>query len=162
MKKLAIYPGTFDPVTLGHLDILRRACRLFDQVLVAVAPNEEKSPLFTIEERLALLKPHLRTIPNARVVRLDGLTVDFARARKAVALIRGLRAVSDFEYEFQMAQMNRHLDDSIETIFLMPSHTFFYTSSSIVKQVCQMNAARLKTFVPPNVLAALKKKFGRK
>ncbi len=157
--KLAIYPGTFDPVTKGHLDILRRACRLFDRVLVAIAPNEGKQPLFTVEERLALIRPHLRTIPNASAARLDGLTVDFARARGAVALIRGLRAVSDFEHEFQMAQMNRHLDETIETIFLMPSHTFFYTSSQIVKQVCRMEATRLRQFVPPNVLRALRKKF---
>ena len=158
--KLAIYPGTFDPVTYGHLDILGRACRLFDEVLVAVAANEEKDPLFTVEERLELLAPHLRPMRKVRVERLQGLTVDFARKHGAVALIRGLRAVSDFEYEFQMAQMNRHLDDSIETIFLMPSHTFFYTSSQIVKRVCQVDSGRLKKFVPPNVLKALKRKFG--
>ncbi len=104
--KLAIYPGTFDPVTHGHLDILRRACRLFDEVLVAVAPNESKQPLFTVAERLELLKPHLKGL-NVKMERLNGLTVDFARKHNAVALIRGLRAVSDFEYEFQMAQMNR-------------------------------------------------------
>jgi len=160
--KLAIYPGTFDPVTHGHLDILQRACRLFDEVLVAVAPNESKEPLFSIEERLALLEPHLKKIPQAKVARLEGLTVDFAKKRGAVALIRGLRAVSDFEYEFQMAQMNRHLDESIETIFLMPSHEFFYTSSQIVKQVCLVDSSRLNQFVPPNVLNALKKKFAKK
>jgi pantetheine-phosphate adenylyltransferase len=160
--KLAIYPGTFDPVTHGHMDILRRACRLFDRVIVAVAANETKDPLFTIEERLALLAPHIKTMRKVRAERLDGLTVDFARKHGAVALIRGLRAVSDFEYEFQMAQMNRHLDDSIETIFLMPSHTFFYTSSHIVKQVAQMDASRLERFVPPNVHRALRKKYARK
>jgi pantetheine-phosphate adenylyltransferase len=160
--KLAIYPGTFDPVTHGHLDIMRRACRLFDEVLVAVASNKSKEPLFTVEERLALLDPHLKTLPNVRVEKLEGLTVDFAKKRGAVALIRGLRAVSDFEYEFQMAQMNRHLDASIETIFLMPSHTFFYTSSHIVKQVCQVDSTRLEKFVPENVLDALKKKFAKK
>ncbi len=159
--KLAIYPGTFDPVTHGHLDILRRACRLFDEVLVAVAPNESKQPLFSVAERLNLLKPHLKGL-NVRVERLNGLTVDFARKHNAVALIRGLRAVSDFEYEFQMAQMNRHLDHSIETIFLMPSHTFFYTSSQIVKQVCRVDSSRLEKFVPDNVLQALKKKYGKK
>lgn len=158
---LAIYPGTFDPVTHGHLDILQRACRLFDEVLVAVAPNEAKTPLFTVNERLALLQPHLKGL-NARAEKLHGLTVDFARRHRAVALIRGLRAVSDFEYEFQMAQMNRHLDESIETIFLMPSHTFFYTSSQIVKQVCRVDASRLDQFVPENVLKALKKKYGKK
>lgn len=159
--KLAIYPGTFDPVTHGHLDILRRACQLFDKVLVAVAPNETKQPLFSVAERLDLLKPHLKGL-NVTVERLNGLTVDFARKHNAVALIRGLRAVSDFEYEFQMAQMNRHLDPSIETIFLMPSHTFFYTSSQIVKQVCRVDSSRLEQFVPDNVLQALKKKYGKK
>jgi pantetheine-phosphate adenylyltransferase len=108
-----------------------------------------------------LLGPHLRALPNASAERLDGLTVDFAKKRGAVALIRGLRAVSDFEYEFQMAQMNRHLDASIETIFLMPSHTFFYTSSHIVKQVWQVESSRLKPFVPANVLRALRKKYAR-
>ena len=160
--KLAIYPGTFDPVTHGHLDVMRRACRLFDEVIVAVAPNATKTPLFTAKERMALLKPHMKSLPNARLALLDGLTVDFAKKRGAVALNRGLRAVSDFEYEFQMAQMNRHLDDSIETIFLMPSHTFFYTSSQIVKQVCRVDSSRLSQFVPDNVLAALKKKFAGK
>ena len=160
--KLAIYPGTFDPVTHGHLDILRRASRLFDKVLVAIADNESKNPLFTVEERLALLAPHLKSMRKVSTARLEGLTVDFARKHGAVALIRGLRAVSDFEYEFQMAQMNRHLDPTIETIFLMPSHTFFYTSSHIVKQVCQVDSSRLEQFVPPNVLKALRKKFGRK
>jgi pantetheine-phosphate adenylyltransferase len=160
--KLAIYPGTFDPVTHGHLDILRRACRLFDEVVVAVAPNTTKSPLFTIEERLALLAPHVKTFANAKLVRMDGLTVDFAKKRGAIALIRGLRAVSDFEFEFQMAQMNRHLDDSVETIFLMPNQTFFYTSSQIVKQVCRVDSSRLGQFVPDNVLRALRKKFAKK
>jgi pantetheine-phosphate adenylyltransferase len=160
--KLAIYPGTFDPVTYGHLDILRRACRLFDAVVLAIAANEEKDPLFTVEERLALIEPHLQSLKKVRMEQLEGLTVDFAKKHGAVALIRGLRAVSDFEYEFQMAQMNRHLDDSIETIFLMPSHTFFYTSSQIVKKVCQVDSGRLKKFVPPNVLKALKKKYGGK
>jgi len=160
--KLAIYPGTFDPVTHGHLDILRRACRLFDEVVVAVAPNAAKAPLFSVEERLALLKPHVKTFANAKLVRLDGLTVDFAKKHGAIALIRGLRAVSDFEFEFQMAQMNRHLEGSVETIFLMPNQTFFYTSSQIVKQVCRVDSSRLSQFVPENVLQALRKKFSKK
>ncbi|HTB64358.1 MAG TPA: pantetheine-phosphate adenylyltransferase [Opitutales bacterium] len=160
--KLAIYPGTFDPVTHGHLDILGRACRLFDEVVVAVAPNEAKAPLFNIEERIALLEPHIKPLGNAKLVRLEGLTVDFAKKNQAIALIRGLRAVSDFEFEFQMAQMNRHLEGSVETIFLMPNQTFFYTSSQIVKQVCRVDSSRLSQFVPDNVLKALKKKFGKK
>ncbi len=157
--KCAIYAGTFDPITFGHLDVLKRAQRLFDRIIIAVAPNAAKAPVFSIEERIRLIEEHTKADTNVTVEALNGLTVDFARSREAVAIIRGLRAVSDFEYEFQMAQMNRHLDSSIETIFLMPSAEFFYTSSNIVKQVARLDTDRIGRFVPNNVMTALKKKF---
>ena len=154
----AVYAGTFDPVTNGHLDILSRACLLFDEVVVAIAPNEGKGPIFTVEERVELLQGNLEALPKVRVEALKGLTVDFARANKAQAIVRGLRAVSDFEYEFQMAQMNRHLADDIETIFLMPSEDYFFTSSNLIKAVSHFNSERISKFVPQNVLQALKTK----
>ncbi len=155
----AVYAGTFDPVTNGHLDILARACLLFDEVIVAVATNESKSPVFTAEERVALLEGNLAATPNARATILEGLTVDFARVHDAQAIVRGLRAVSDFEYEFQMAQMNRHLADDIETIFLMPSEDFFFTSSNLIKAVSRYSRERIAKFIPENVVKALEAKF---
>ncbi len=151
----ALYPGTFDPVTNGHLDILRRACRLFDEVLVAVAPNVGKNPTFTLEERVRFIEENIQGL-NSRVVGFEGLVVDFARKEGAIALIRGLRAASDFEFEFQMTQMNRDLDDSIETIFLMPGSRYFFTSSTLMKQVAHFDPARVAKFIPENVTAALK------
>src|ERR1039457_2751652 len=124
--KRAIYPGSFDPVTNGHLDVIGRARKLFDEIVVAVAHNDEKQPLFSLEERLALLHQALDKIDNVRVAQFDGLLVEFAVAEKASAVIRGLRAVSDFEFEFQMALMNRKLEDSVETIFLMPKEEYTY------------------------------------
>ncbi len=159
--KIAVYPGTFDPVTLGHLDVLRRACSLFDRVIIAVASNELKNPLFTLEERMSLISENLADIPNASVCAFENLTVDFAKSAGAVALIRGLRVVSDFEFEFQLSQMNRHLDSSIETIFLMPSNLYFYTSSTMIKQVAQYSPERIKSFVPANVEKALAKAYLR-
>lgn len=156
----ALYPGTFDPVTSGHLDILRRACRLFDEVLVAVAPNPNKSPVFSHQERIQMIEENIGDL-NARVVPFDGLVVDFAKKCDAIALIRGLRAVSDFEFEFQMTQMNRDLDPEVETIFLMPSGRYFFTSSTLMKQVSYYDASRIEKFIPPNVAAALKARFGR-
>lgn len=150
----ALYPGTFDPVTNGHLDILKRACRLFDEVVVAVAPNHSKGPVFSAEERVALIEENIGDLP-VRVVPFNGLVVDFAKKMEAAALIRGLRAVSDFEYEFQMTQMNRELDSDVETIFLMPSAPFFFTSSSLMKQVARYDPDRIKKYVPANVLKAL-------
>lgn len=157
--KRAIYAGTFDPITRGHLDVLDRALQLFDEIIVAVAPNAAKGPIFTMAERLELIRGNIAADVAVSAEELTGLTVDFALAKGAVAIIRGLRAVSDFEYEFQMAQMNRHLDSSIETIFLMPSAEFFYTSSNLVKQVARLDTARISRFVPDNVMAALEKKF---
>jgi pantetheine-phosphate adenylyltransferase len=157
--KTAIYPGTFDPITNGHLDVIERACRIFDRVIVAVAKNESKGPLFTTEERIELVNGNVGTNPQVEVIAFNGLIVDLAEKMKAVALIRGLRAVSDFEYEFQMAQMNRHLDDKIETIFLMPNEEYFFTSSHLVKQVFKFTS-REKRLIPANVHTALCQKFG--
>ncbi len=157
----AIYAGTFDPVTNGHLDVIERACVLFDEVIMAVATNTAKSPLFDTEKRKQLIEENIGHLPNASVEVLDGLTVDFARKRNAQALVRGLRAVSDFEFEFQMAQMNRHLAEDIETIFLMPKQEHFYTSSNLVKGVAQFNADRVKAFLPANALAALQDAYSK-
>ena len=154
----AIYPGTFDPVTSGHLDILTRACHIFDKVIVGVAHNSQKNPLFTQQERVDLIETNIKEI-NVEVTLFDGLVVDFARNQGASVLIRGLRAVSDFEFEFQMTQMNRDLDNEIETIFLMPSAKFFFTSSTIIKQVSLYDPERISKFVPLNVASALKRKF---
>ena len=151
-KNTAIYPGTFDPVTNGHIDVLRRAAKMFDEVIVAVAPNAGKGPLFDVDTRVRLFAENLADMPNVEVRKFDDLTVDFAREHNAVAIIRGLRAVSDFEFEFQLAQMNRHLDGDVETIFLMPSHKYFYTSSTIIKQVAAYAPERVSEFVPQNVL----------
>ena len=156
-KRIAVYPGTFDPVTNGHLDVLHRALRLFDEVVVAVARNAGKGPLLDFQTRRRLFEENLAGIPGARVEAFDSLTVDFVRGFGACALIRGLRA---FEFEFQMAQMNRHLDSSVETIFLMPSHKYFYLSSTLIKQVACYDPARIAEFVPPNVLSVLANDFG--
>ena len=157
--KTAFYPGTFDPVTYGHLDILSRAGHLFDKVIAGIALNEPKNPIFPQEERMALLKENVKDLPNIEVVAFDGLTVDFAKKHNAQAIIRGLRAISDFEYEFQMALMNRHLNNEIETILLMPSHEHFYTSANLIRSVANFSPERIARFVPENVLEALKKKF---
>ena len=153
--RLCIYPGTFDPITYGHLDVLERAARLFDQVLVSVAHNPEKSPLFTAEQRLALIRPNLARFTNVSATTFGGLLVDFARDQHAVAIIRGLRALSDFESEFNMALMNRHLRPDIETIYVMPNEDYSYTSSHLVKQVSKYGGDVSK-FVPANVVAALR------
>ena len=155
-----IYPGTFDPITYGHLDVLARAAKLFDRVTVAVAHNAGKGPLFTAEERLAMLAPNLAPFPNVTATTFGGLLVDFALAQKADAIIRGLRALSDFEFEFNMALMNRHLQPKIETIFVMPNEQFSYTSSTLVKQVAKFGGD-ISHFVPPNVAAELARAFSR-
>jgi pantetheine-phosphate adenylyltransferase len=155
-----IYPGTFDPITHGHLDVLARAAKLFDRVTVAVALNTGKGPLFTAEERLAMLQPNLAAMPNVTATIFGGLLVDFALEQKADAIIRGLRALSDFEFEFNMALMNRHLQPKIETIFVMPNEQFSYTSSTLVKQVAKFGGD-IAHFVPTNVAAELKRAYRR-
>ncbi len=161
-ERIAIYPGTFDPVTYGHLDIIKRASLLFDKVIMAVALNEKKSPIFSREERIALISENIQDIPRVEVQIFDGLTMHFAKKIGACAVIRGLRAISDFEFEFQMAQMNRHIEPSIETIFLMPSQEYFYTSSRIIKEIARYNTAEISKFVPKNVLEKLNIYFSKK
>lgn len=155
-----IYPGTFDPITYGHLDVLERAARLFDQVTVAIAENPGKNPLFTSSERIEMIRPNVVELSNVKLTSFDNLLVEFAVQQKAIAVIRGLRAFSDFEFEFNMALMNRHLDARIETIFVMPNEQFSYTSSSLVKQVAKFGGD-VTHFVPPNVAQALKAAFAR-
>jgi len=157
--KIGIYPGSFDPVTNGHLDVINRARSIFDKVVVAVARNATKEPLFSAEERVQMIEENLVNRPNISVIAFDGLIVDLAEQLNAVALIRGLRAVSDFEHEFQMAQMNRHLDEKIETIFLMPNERYFFTSSNLIKQVFKFTD-REKHLIPENVHQALSDKLG--
>jgi len=158
--KRAIYPGSFDPVTNGHLDVVERARKLFDEVIVAVAHNDEKQPLFSLEERLNFLRQTVGKLDNVRVAQFDGLLVGFAGTEKANAIIRGLRAVSDFEFEFQMALMNRKLDNNVETIFLMPKEEYTYLSSRLVKEIARLGGNVAK-FVPAIVAASLDKKFKR-
>ncbi len=160
MKKV-IYPGTFDPVTNGHLDIIKRASDLFDAVIVTIAknPNKDKS-LFSVEERMEMLKESTKEFKNVEIDSFNGLTVEHAKSVGATGIIRGLRAVSDFEYEFQMALMNRKLDDEITTIFLMPHEKYTYLNSSLIRNVSELGSD-VSEFVPPVVNAALKKKFAK-
>jgi len=154
-----IYPGTFDPITFGHLDVLARAAKLFDHVTVAIAENPGKGPHFSAKHRLELVKPNAAQFKNVTVTTFNGLLVDFVIAQKAQAIIRGLRALTDFELEFNMALMNRHLKPEIETIFVMPNEQYSYTSSTLVKQVAKYGGD-VSHFVPPNVAAALKHVYG--
>lgn len=156
----ALYPGSFDPITNGHLDVVARAARLFDEVIVAVAHNESKAALFSIEDRVDLLEASTGHMSNVKVTSFQGLLVDFARAQQARAVIRGLRAVSDFEFEFQMALMNRSLEPDLEALFLMPCEEYSYISSRMVKEVARLGG-EVSRFVPECVEAALAKRFGR-
>jgi pantetheine-phosphate adenylyltransferase len=156
--KRAIYPGSFDPVTNGHLDVIERGRKLFDEVIVAVAHNDEKQALFSLEERLHFLEQSIGKIDNVRIAKFEGLLVEFAMAQQASAVIRGLRAVSDFEFEFQMALMNRKLEGNVETIFLMPKEEYTYLSSRIIKEIARLGGD-VSSFVPPTVGKALSKKF---
>ncbi|MEJ2196349.1 MAG: pantetheine-phosphate adenylyltransferase [Ignavibacteriaceae bacterium] len=153
-----IYPGTFDPVTNGHIDVIKRASELFEAVIVTVAINVVKEPLFSIEERVEMLKESLSEFKNVVVDSFEGLVVDRAQQVGAIGIIRGLRAISDFEYEFQMALMNRKLSDGITTIFLMPHEKYTYLNSTIIRNLASFNSD-VSDFVPPSVLTALKKKF---
>lgn len=155
--KTCIYPGTFDPVTNGHLDVIARASRLCDKVIVAVATNAHKEPVFSVNERMELIAGNIGNFGNVTVDSFDGLLVDFARKNGATALIRGLRALSDFENEFQMALMNRHLDSNIETLFVMTKDAYSYTSSRLIKQISRYGAD-ITPFIPANVHEALKKR----
>jgi len=156
-----IYPGTFDPFTNGHLDVLRRAAKLFDLVTVAVAISSTKDALFTPKQRVELIRGSLGGLDNVEVVSFEGLLVEFARQQRAHAIIRGLRALSDFEFEFNMALMNRHLDPRVETIFVMPNEAYSYTSSTLVKQIAKLGGDVSK-FVPPRVAAALRTAFAKR
>jgi pantetheine-phosphate adenylyltransferase len=153
-----IYPGTFDPVTYGHIDIVKRAVELFDEVIVTVAKNPSKTSLFTVDERVEMLKESLKEFEKVRVDSFDGLVVDHAKNCGAIGIIRGLRAVSDFEYEFQMALMNRKLAGDITTILLMPHARYTYLNSTIVRNLAQFKA-NVAEFVPPIVVEKLKEKF---
>jgi pantetheine-phosphate adenylyltransferase len=155
----AMYPGTFNPFTRGHEDLVRRAAALFDRVVVAIAESPGKSPLFSLDERVELARAVLGDLPGVSVTGYHGLTVDFARSNGLQVIIRGLRAVSDFEYEFQLATMNRHLTDQVETVFLTPTEHFTFISSSLVREVAELGGD-VAAFVHPQVAAALKKKFG--
>jgi pantetheine-phosphate adenylyltransferase len=159
MTRTAVYPGSFDPVTKGHADLIRRSLAFVDRVVVAVAVNVSKQPLFTLEERVSLIEQTI-DVPNVEVRSFDGLLVDFAREMQATLLIRGLRAVSDFEYEFQMALMNRTLAPTLETVFLVPAFDLTYLSSSLVREVARFGGD-VSALVDPVVQRALRKKFGR-
>ncbi len=154
-----VYPGTFDPVTNGHTDLIQRASRLFDRVVVAVARDTGKAPVFSTEERVAMVRSALNGQPNVEVVSFDGLLVSFARELGVGVIMRGLRAVSDFEYEFQLAGMNRHMAPEIETLFLTPAEQYTYISSSLVREISRLRGD-VSPFVAPVVQAALRERFG--
>ena len=156
---VAVFPASFDPLTNGHLDIARRACRLFDEVVLAVAVNVDKSGFFSVEERLQALRSVITSEERMSVTSFEGLTVDFARELGAGAIIRGVRAMSDFEYEFEMALMNKHLNPEVETLFMMPSQEYLYVSSSRLKELARFGRS-VDEFVPPLIAAQLKERFG--
>ena len=160
MQKIAIYPGSFDPVTNGHIDIAQRGLRLFDKIIVAILSNPVKNFLFTVEERIEMLESSFEEYPNIKVEKFDGLLVDYAARKDSTAILRGMRAVSDFEYEFQLALMNRKLNREVQTVFLMTSLRWIFTSSSIIKEAAQFGGD-IKGMVPPIVNEKLKKKFKR-
>jgi pantetheine-phosphate adenylyltransferase len=155
MTRIAIYPGSFDPMTNGHLDVIQRSLAMFDRLVIAVAPNVRKQPLFDARERIELIREVLGGETRVEIDTFEGLLVDYARRKGAVALVRGLRAVADFEYEFEMASMNRRLAPQVETVFLMTHESWFYVSSHLVKEVAALGGD-IDAFVPPAVAARLK------
>jgi pantetheine-phosphate adenylyltransferase len=157
--KIALYPGTFDPITFGHIDVIRRAAELFDKVIVTLAVNSSKATVFTVEERLQQVRRAVQNIPMAEVLECRGLLVDFAHEQGAVAIVRGVRAVSDFDYEFQMALTNRKLAENLHTVFLLPHERYTYLNSSIVREVARLGG-NVSCFVPDFVAEALARKFG--
>jgi pantetheine-phosphate adenylyltransferase len=158
MKRIAVYPGTFDPVTSGHIDLVERSLRIFDVVIVAIAENPKKTPLFTLEDRIFMFKKVTAKYKNVIIEGFDGLLVDYVKQRRAVGIVRGLRAVSDFEYEMQMALMNRRLDSNIETVFLMPSEEYSFITSTIVKDAASYGGD-VSSLVPKVVVQKLRQKF---
>lgn len=156
--RTVIYPGTFDPITYGHLDLIQRAVVLFAKVIVAVAKNENKRPLFTQEERIELVLQSVKHLPQVEVEGFDGLLVDYVKRRGGHAVLRGLRAVSDFEFEFQLALMNRKMNEHFETIFMMPTEEYTFLSSRMIKEIASLGGD-IKQFVPPHVAVALKNKL---
>ncbi len=160
MKRIAVYPGTFDPVTNGHIDLIERSLRMFDEVIVAVASNPKKQPLFSLDERVDMLRTSTRDCGSVVIEGFDNLLVEYLRQKKAVAIVRGLRAVSDFEYEMQMALMNRRLDSSVETVFMMPSEEYSYLTSTIVKEIASYGGS-VAGLVPSDAAERLRKKFGK-
>jgi pantetheine-phosphate adenylyltransferase len=158
VSRIAIYPGTFDPITNGHIDLIQRTLKIFDEIIVAVAPSRKKQPLFTVDERIVLIKEAIGGFGGARIDAFSSLLVDYVRETKSIAIVRGLRAVSDFEYELQMALMNRNLDADIETVFMMPSQEHTFLSSKIVKEVASFGGS-VAGLVPDAVEKALKEKF---
>ena len=160
MKHIGVYPGTFDPVTKGHIDLVERSLRIFDELIVAISANPKKRPLFSLEERMDMFRKVVTRFKHVRIEGFDGLLVDYVREKKAAGIIRGLRAVSDFEYEMQMALMNRRLDSNIETVFLMPNEEYTFITSTIVKEAASYGGD-VSSLVPKGIVEKLRKKFGK-
>jgi len=158
MKKIAIYPGTFDPITNGHLDLVKRGLMIFDEVIIAVAPSQKKQPLFSIKERLKMIRSAVKKLKRVRVGSFNSLLVEYAKERKGIAILRGLRAISDFEYELQMAHMNRRLGKNIETVCMMPSEEFSFVTSSMIKEISSFGGS-VHGLVTEEVEEALREKF---
>ena len=158
MPQTAIYPGSFDPVTFGHVDLIKRASKIFDHVVIAIAKNVQKRPLFTLEERLEMLRTATKGIKGVKVITFEGLVTEYARRNKIKVIIRGLRVVSDFEYEFQMALTNRRLAEDIETVFLMPGKEYLFLHSGLVKEIAG-RGGDVSSLVPPPVVEMIKKRF---